>query len=138
MALRADPGVPLERMKRLLVFAAGLEVLVGAGLIVDPRVFTRLLFGEDVAGAGLALGRVTGCGLLCLGLACMPGRSTAASLFPAVRALLTYNLLILLLLLCLGLQGDRTGVLLWPSIALHAVLSILLIVVRLRTAPPAA
>jgi hypothetical protein len=125
-------------MRRLLVFAAGLEVLTGAGLIVDPRIFTRLLFGEGVAGAGLSLGRVTGCGLLCLGLACMPGRATAASLLPAVRALLTYNLLILLLLLYLGLQGDRTGALLWPSIALHAVLSILLIVFRVRKAPPAA
>jgi hypothetical protein len=120
-------------MKRLLVFAAGLEVLTGVGLIVDPRIFTRLLFGEGVAGAGLALGRVAGCGLLCLGLACMPGRATGASLLPAARALLTYNLLILILLLYLGLQGDRTGALLWPSVALHAVLSILLFVFRART-----
>ena len=119
-------------MKRLLVVAAGLEVLTGVGLIVDPRIFTHLLFGEGVVGSGLALGRVTGCGLFCLGLACLPGRATTASLLPAVRALLTYNLLILLLLLYLGLQGDRAGVLLWPSIALHAVLSILLIVFRLR------
>ena len=125
-------------MKRLLVFAAGLEVLTGAGLILDPRIFTGLLFGEGVVGSGLALGRVTGCGLLCLGIACLPGRATAASLLPAMRALLTYNLLILLLLLYLGLQGDRTGILLWPSIALHAVLSILLIVFRFREAPPAA
>jgi len=132
MALRADAGVLWERMKRLLVFAAGLEVLTGAGLILDPRIFTRLLFGEGVAGAGLALGRVTGCGLLCLGLACMPGRATGASLFSAARALLTYNLLITLLLLYLGIQGDRAGVLLWPSIALHAVLSILLIGFRAR------
>ena len=125
-------------MKRLLVFAAGLEVLTGGGLIVDPRIFTRLLFGEGVAGAGLALGRVTGCGLLCLGLACLPGRASAASLLPALRALLTYNLLILLLLLSLGLLGEHAGILLWPSIALHAVLSIFLIVFRVKQAPPAA
>jgi len=39
--------------------------------------------------------------------------------------LLTYSLLATLYLLYLGLAGEFTGVLLWPAVVLHAVLTVL-------------
>jgi hypothetical protein len=40
--------------------------------------------------------------------------------------MLTYSTLVMLYLAYLGFAGGLTGVLLWPAVALHVVLSILL------------
>lgn len=44
---------------------------------------------------------------------------------PALSAMLAYNLLVATYLMYLGLDGELVGILLWPVIALHAVLSVL-------------
>ena len=44
----------------------------------------------------------------------------------AVRALLIYNLLATIYLGYLGLAGQLVGILLWPAVALHVLLSNLL------------
>jgi hypothetical protein len=41
--------------------------------------------------------------------------------------LLIYNLLVTLYLLYLGIGGKLVGVLLWPAVALHAMLAILIV-----------
>jgi hypothetical protein len=46
--------------------------------------------------------------------------------------MLTYSGLITLYLVCVGLAGRLAGILLWPAVVLHAVLSLLL--ARLLTA----
>jgi len=40
--------------------------------------------------------------------------------------MLTYNSLATLYLLCLGIGGEWVGPLLWPAVALHGILSLLL------------
>jgi hypothetical protein len=113
-------------MKNLLGLAAVIEAATGLALMIHPPMVTQLLLGEAVSGAGTALGRVGGFALLSLGLACWPGRESAGANTPALRALLTYNLLATLYLAYLGIGGRSSGSLLWPAVVIHAVLTVLL------------
>jgi hypothetical protein len=113
-------------MKKLLGVAAAIEAATGVALMIYPPLVTRLLLGEGVSGAGVALGRVAGFALLSLGLACWPEVKSASANTPALRALLTYNLLATIYLAYLGIGGQWIGSLLWPAVAIHAVLTFLL------------
>ena len=64
---------------RLLGFGGVLETLTGLGLLLDPAGGTLLFFGSPVEGAGLAIARVGGGGLLALGIACWLARRTPTS-----------------------------------------------------------
>jgi hypothetical protein len=112
-------------MNRPLALAASIEAATGAALIVDPRIVTQLLLGVEISGAAIAVGRVAGVGLLALGLACWPSTDARDAARPR-RALLTFNVLITLYLLFLGIRGEWVGRLLWPAVVLHAVLTVLL------------
>lgn len=110
----------------LRTFAAALESATGLALITSPPLVARLLLGQGISGAGTAISRVAGIALLSLGLACWPARYDTASI-SAGRGLMTYNLLVALYLLGVGIGGGFTGMLLWPAVALHALLTLLLI-----------
>ena len=114
-------------LRKILAFAAAVEVGTGLVLIVDPGIVVVLLLGAEVSRAGTLLGRFFGIALLALGLACWPGRQRAESGSPAFRALLTYNVLIALYLAYLGTVRHLGGLLLWPGVALHAVVALLLV-----------
>ncbi len=103
-----------------------IEAATGLALMAVPSVVVRLLLGGEISGASIPLGRVAGFGLLSLGMACWPGRDPAGNTAPALRAMLTYNSLATLYLLCLGIGGEWVGPLLWPAVALHGILSLLL------------
>ena len=111
---------------RILSFAAVVEVGTGLVLMIDPAIVVTLLLGVEVSGAGTLLGRCFGIALLALGLACWPGRRAESSL-PAFRAILTYNMLIALYLAYVGMVAHLGGLLLWPGVALHAVVALLLV-----------
>jgi hypothetical protein len=113
-------------MKKLLHVAAVIEAATGVALMIHPPLLSHLLLGEGVSGAGMALGRVGGIALLSLGLACWPGLDSAGANTPALRALLTYNLLATLYLGYLGINGGLVGSLLWPAVLIHGVLMLLL------------
>jgi hypothetical protein len=108
----------------LLSVAAAIEAAIGLALIIFPQAISSLLLGADLAGTGIAVGRVAGIALLSLGLACWMSRKDANKT-AALAAMLTYNLLVAAYLMYLGFGGELVGVLLWPVIALHAVLSLL-------------
>ena len=80
-------------MNKLLGVAAAIEAATGLALMIYPPILSRLLLGEGVFGAGIALGRIAGFALLSLGLACWPGIKPLDRNTPALRALLLYNLL---------------------------------------------
>lgn len=113
-------------MKKLRDVAAFIEAATGLALMIDPSLVTGLLLGESVSGVGIALGRVAGFALLALGLACRPGPDVVADDSRALRALFIYNLLATAYLAYLGIGGRSVGILLWPAVALHAVLTFLL------------
>ena len=105
-------------MRNVLIYAAVAEAATGLALLIVPSLVGRLLLGEDLSGIAIPVARVAGLGLTALGIACWPG--------PPVVGMLAYGGAVTLYLAYLGFAGGATGILLWPAVALHAVLSILL------------
>lgn len=113
----------------LLSAAAAIEAVTGLVLIISPQSVGSLLLGADLAAAGSAVGRVAGIALLSLGLVCWISRQVANK-NAVVAGMLTYNLLVTAYLMYLGFGGNLVGSLLWPAIAIHAVLTLLFAYVR--------
>jgi hypothetical protein len=105
-------------MRRALVFAAVSEAATGAALLIVPSLVGQLLFGAELTGIAMTVARVTGIALVALGIACWPGT-------PLV-GMLTYSVAVTTYLAYAGLAEGFAGMLLWPVVALHGVLSVLL------------
>ncbi len=107
-------------MKTLLLAVASLgEAATGLILLVYPPTVVRLLFGAEIAGAGIVMSRIAGIALVALGIACWPG-------WTALCGMLAYNALATAFFAYLGIRGHWVGLLLWPAAAGHAGLTILL------------
>ena len=106
-------------MKNVLKLAAIGEAVTGLALLVVPSLVSSLLLGTELTGVSIPIARVTGIALVGLGVACWPN-------WTALCGMLTYGALVTLYLLYLGIRGEWVGPLLWPSVALHAVLALLL------------
>jgi hypothetical protein len=104
-------------MKRVLAFAAVAEAATGAALLIVPSLVGRLLLGEELSGVALPVARVAGIALIALGIACWPG--------PPRIGMLIYSAAVTVFLAYVGLIGGG-GVLLWPAVVLHAILTALL------------
>ena len=83
---------------------------------------TRLLFDAEIAGAGVSMSRIAGISLIALAVACWSEHNTRR----AFLGMLSYSLLAMLYLAYVGVNG-RAGILLWPAVAAHAALSLLLV-----------
>jgi len=105
-------------MRWALLLAAVGEAVTGVALLVVPLLVGRLLLGEDLAGVAVTVARVAGIALIGLAVACWPGK--------ALIGMLTYSAAVTLYLAFVGLAGAATGILLWPAVVLHAVLTALL------------
>jgi hypothetical protein len=114
-------------MKKLLAFAAVSEAAMGVALMITPLLVGRLLFGAELAGLSIPVARVAGIALIALGLACWPGSDAANSPSRAFRAMFCYSLLATLYLAYLGISGEAVGILLWPAVLIHMVLTILFV-----------
>ncbi len=106
-------------MKKVLALAAVSEVATGLALLVAPSLVGRLLLGEGLTGVAIPVARVLGIALVALGIACWPG--------PPRMGMLTYSAAVTLYLAYVGFAGGFSGVLLWPAVVLHALLTALLI-----------
>ena len=96
-------------MTKVLGLAAVLEAATGLVLIIHPGLIAQGLFGDGVAGAGMALSRVAGFALLALGVACWPGREAGSGSARSLGALLTYSLLVTLYLVSWESWGTWQG-----------------------------
>src|SRR5512136_97485 len=105
-------------MKQVLIFAAVAEAATGLALLIVPSLVGQLLLGEELTGVAIPVARAAGIALIALGIACWPG--------PPLAGMLIYSALVTLYLAYLGFAGGWAGVFLWPAVALHAVLSIVL------------
>jgi hypothetical protein len=105
-------------MKKVLIFAAVAEAATGLALLTVPALVGQLLLGEALTGIAVPAGRVAGMGLIGLGIACWPG--------PPLLGMLSYSVLVTLYLAYLGFAAGLSGVLLWPAVALHAILTVLM------------
>jgi hypothetical protein len=91
-------------------------------LLLSPALFGRLILGAELSEPGEAVGRLAGIALLGFALTSWPD-----PFVPSVtRAMLAYNLLATLYLSYLGIEGTSVGLLLWPAVALHLLLTALL------------
>ena len=105
-------------MRKLLTVSAVAEATVDVALVIVPSFVGQLLLGAELTGVARTIARVTGIALIALGVACWPGTP--------LLGMLTYSTLATLYLLYLGIRGEWVGPLLWPAVALHAVLAVLL------------
>ena len=105
-------------MKRVLIVAAMAEVSTGWALLIVPSRVGWLLLGEALTGVAIPVAHVAGLALIALGVACWPG--------PPLVGMLTYSAFVTLYLTYLGFAGGFTGILLWPAVVLHAILTALL------------
>lgn len=113
--------------RRLLIVTAAAEAGVGVTLLITPQVVARLLLGVSLdAPAALTVGRIAGAALLSLGAACWLTRDDGASgaARGLVAAMLLYNGLAAAVLAYAGAGVRLVGVLMWPAVALHAVLAV--------------
>ena len=101
----------------LLVAAVG-EIATGAALLFAPSLVGQLLLGAELGGIAIVVARVAGLALLALGIACWPGTP--------LLAMLVYSASATVYLGWSGLAGSADGVLLWPAVLLHAILTALL------------
>ena len=106
-------------MKVSLILACVGEAVTGFALLVQPGLVVRSLFGVESGGGGVIASRVAGMALIALGNDCWPGAT-------AHRGMLCYSALATAYLSSLGIRGDWVGPLLWPAVAVHAVLTLLL------------
>jgi len=114
-------------LRTLLAFAAVVEIGTGLLLLIAPDRVVTLLLGAGTPGDAALLGRFLGIALLALGVACWPSRKHVKDGSPAFRGMLIYNAAVALYLASVGAFGQAGGVLLWPAVVLHAVVTYLLI-----------
>ena len=106
-------------MKKALLLAAISEAATGLALLIVPSLVGRLLLGAELTGVAVPVARVLGIALIALSVACWPGRTPLCGM-------LTYSAAITLYLAYVGLVGGFAGILLWPAVVLHVVLTALL------------
>jgi len=102
-------------MKTALTFAAVAEAATGLALLVAPSLVGQLLLRDQLVGVAIPVARVAGIALIGLGVACWPG--------PPLVGMLIYSGAVTLYLAYLGFAESLAGVLLWPAVALHAILT---------------
>jgi hypothetical protein len=102
-------------MKKALMVTAICEAATGLALLIIPSLVGQLLLGEELTGIAVPVARVAGLALIALGVACWPG--------PPLAGMLSYSASVTLYLAYLGFAGGATGILLWPAVVLHVILT---------------
>jgi len=102
----------------VLIFAAVGEAATGSALVIVPSLVGQWLLGAVLTGLALPVARVAGIALIALAVACWPG--------PPRVGMLIYSAAVALYLTYIGLAGGFSGVLLWPAVVLHVILTALL------------
>jgi hypothetical protein len=113
--------------RTLLIVTAVVETPLGVMLLLSPPLVARLLLGASLdPPATLIVGRIAGAALLSLSAACWLARDDGPSRARRglVAAMLLYNSVALAVLANAAVGGRLVGVLMWPAVALHAVLAV--------------
>jgi hypothetical protein len=102
-------------MKMALLFAAVVEAATGAALLIVPSLVGLLLFGVQLTGIAITVARLSGIALIGLGVACWTGTP--------LLGMLTYNAAATLYFVFVGIATGFSGILLWPAVFLHAIVT---------------
>jgi hypothetical protein len=106
-------------MRWVLVIAALAEGATGVALLIVPSLVGSLLLADELTGIAATVARVAGIALIALCIACWPGT-------PLI-GMLIYSASVTLYLAYLGYAGGLAGILLWPAVVVHLILTALLI-----------
>jgi hypothetical protein len=114
-------------MKNLLTVTAVIEGATGLVLVTLPSQLATLLLGSSLdTPVALSVARVAGVAMLALGVACWlarsDGRSQAAG--GLIGAMVIYNAGILTVLVYGGMGPGLSGIGLWPTVLVHAVMTV--------------
>ena len=113
--------------RRLLIVTALVEMPISLLLLFSPALLVPLLLGASLdAPAALVVARLAGAALLSLSGACWLARDDGPSRARRglVAAMLLYNSVALAVLANAAVGVRLVGVLMWPAVALHAVLAV--------------
>jgi Kef-type K+ transport system membrane component KefB len=114
-------------MKTLYTVTAVIELGAGLALLCCPSATVTLLVGAPLeAPAALTVGRVSGAGLLALGVACWLARGDTQSRAARglVAAMALYDVATVAVLAFAGIGFGLHGVGLWPAVVLHAAMTV--------------
>ena len=103
-----------------------MEIVVGIVFITVPDIPCTLLFDAKPEGIGGPLARWVGIGLFALGIACLPSK-TGELRHSTVIGLFAFNAGITILLAWVGISVAMHGLLLWPVVILHLLISVALL-----------
>ena len=102
-------------MSKVLISAAIGEAATGLALLILPSLVGKLLLGEELAAVAITIARVTGIALIALAVACWPGTP--------MLGMSIYSAAVTLYLAYVGIAGTSQGILLWPAVMLHLILT---------------
>ena len=125
MSLSSDQRRNAAWHRTAVRMAAWFEIIVGASFVLALNAQSQLIFGTTPEGIGIHWARFAGIGLIGLGIACLPS-NLAGRQQNAVRALLVFNIGATIFFAWVAVATTFRGVLLWPVVILHAVISIVL------------
>jgi hypothetical protein len=113
--------------KLFLLITALVEAATGLCLLFLPAIVFAVLLGLDHASIdAIFVGRLAGAALFAIGIASWIARADTRS--PAQLGLLTgiliYNVAASILLAYAGTVLEMAGLLLWPAVAIHAILAL--------------
>jgi hypothetical protein len=111
-----------------------LELVTGLTLLVIPDVVVRALIGADEGTTSTIVGRVLGGALVGLGIAGASARGRTPGR-RIVLAYVVYNVSTPAVLAAASVAGTASGILLWPVVAVHALLAVVLIAGLLLRTP---
>jgi hypothetical protein len=109
--------------RMLVIISALIELVTGLTVIALPDVAAKALLAAPIDPAGAAFIRLAGIALISLAVMGWSGRDGR----PAFLGFLAYNALAAVYLVFLGLSFAITGAVLWPAAAVHAVLTVLMV-----------
>lgn len=128
----SDAGLSLSSKQEatwprsIVRLAAWLEIVVGASFLLAPDKQSQFLYGVRPEGVAATFVQFVGIALIGLGIACLPSNVSGSSQ-RAARALLVYNIAVMIFFVWGAVATPFRGVLLWPVVILHTVVAIALI-----------
>ncbi len=108
-------------MKKLLILASVGEAAFGLLLFILPSLVARLLLATSVSRGAVTVGRFAGAGLVGLGIICWPRGDARGEFY----IMLVWSVVAAASLVVVDLRWSA-GVLLWPAVVAHGVISLLL------------
>ncbi len=113
-------------MGNVLKFSVIVEAGTGIALVLAPALVATLLLGAELNSVAVVIARCFGVALVAVALASWSSRRSGPTRRWPLRGMFTYNAILAAYLGYIGAVGEFDGVFLWPAVALHGAVALLL------------